>query len=120
MKGKWMEIFINRRNNSHTITAKVIATLIALCICIVSFPIISMADTDDKSLDDEENMEPYALQELDEYRTANTKQFLMSDNSIQAVMYNEPVHYNENGEWKDIDNTLEYQKALMKMILTAT
>lgn len=106
-----MEIFINRRNNSHTITAKVIATLIALCICIVSFPIISMADTDDKSLDDEENMEPYALQELDEYRTANTKQFLMSDNSIQAVMYNEPVHYNENGEWKDIDNTLEYQKS---------
>lgn len=105
-----MEIFINRRNNTHTITAKVIATLIALCICIVSFPIISMADTDDKSLDDEENMEPYALQELDEYRTANTKQFLMSDNSIQAVMYNEPVHYNENGEWKDIDNTLEYQK----------
>lgn len=51
------------------------------------------------------------LQELEEYRTIDTKQFLMSDNTIQAVMYNEPVHYEENGEWEDLDNSLEYQKS---------
>lgn len=35
----------------------------------------------------------------------------MSDHSIQAVMYSEPVHYQEDGEWKEIDNTLSFEKA---------
>ena len=33
----------------------------------------------------------------------------MSDHSVQAVIYAQPVHYLENGEWKDIDNSLQYE-----------
>lgn len=40
-------------------------------------------------------------------RTAQTKTFRMSDGGYTAVMYAEPVHYqNELGEWEDIDNSL--------------
>jgi hypothetical protein len=41
----------------------------------------------------------------------------MSDHSIQAVMYSEPVHYQEDGEWKEIDNTFS-KKQKIKTILT--
>lgn len=33
----------------------------------------------------------------------------MSDHSVQVVIYAQPVHYLENGEWKDIDNSLQYE-----------
>ncbi len=39
-------------------------------------------------------------------RTANTKHFRHEDGSYTAAMYDSPVHYYTDGEWKDIDNTL--------------
>ena len=42
-------------------------------------------------------------------RDAYTKHYVLSDGSRRAVMYSEPVHYEEDGQWKDIDNTLEYE-----------
>jgi RHS repeat-associated protein len=39
-------------------------------------------------------------------RTINIKQFLMSDFSMQAVIYPYAVHYTDNGVWKDIDNRI--------------
>ena len=50
---------------------------------------------------------PKVVGEIKEKREENIKQFLMDDNSYQAVIYNEPVHYYEDGQWKDIDNTLQ-------------
>lgn len=49
------------------------------------------------------------VMELEDKRDENTKQFLLSDHSVQAVIYAQPVHYLENGEWKDIDNSLQYE-----------
>lgn len=49
------------------------------------------------------------VMELEDKRDENAKQFLLSDHSVQAVIYAQPVHYLENGEWKDIDNSLQYE-----------
>lgn len=51
------------------------------------------------------------LCELEDGRTANQKQFLMSDRTKKVVVYTEPVHYKSNGKWKDIDNTLVSEEA---------
>lgn len=51
------------------------------------------------------------LCELEDGRNANQKQFLMSDRTKKVVVYSEPVHYKNNGKWKDIDNTLVKEEA---------
>ena len=43
-------------------------------------------------------------------RTADTKHFIMSDGSRKAVTYGKAVHYEENGKWQEIDNTLTFDK----------
>lgn len=35
------------------------------------------------------------------------KHFLMSDGSYTVAVYNEPVHYDANGTWVEVDNTLQ-------------
>ena len=50
--------------------------------------------------------EPVLLGEDPERREENVKHFLRSDGAYTAVYYNEPIHYEKDGEWKDIDNTL--------------
>ena len=45
--------------------------------------------------------------ELEEMRDENRKYYRMPDGSFTAVMYDAPVHFQDNkGEWKDIDNSL--------------
>ncbi|MBT2730419.1 hypothetical protein J7E63_26675 [Bacillus sp. ISL-75] len=39
-------------------------------------------------------------------REENVKHFLLKDHTYEADVYPYPVHYNVNGQWKDIDNTL--------------
>lgn len=56
------------------------------------------------------------LKELDDKREANVKHYLLDNMTYEAVVYDEPVHYLEDGQWKDIDNSLSETKdeALMK------
>ena len=42
-------------------------------------------------------------------REENIKRFVRADRAVEAVIYPYPVHYEENGEWKDIDNRLTLQ-----------
>ena len=62
--------------------------------------------TDGKS--DKESYEsiPYIIGENEELRGENEKHFRLSDGSEIAAMYTNPVHYQENGEWKEYDHTL--------------
>ncbi len=46
------------------------------------------------------------LGEITERRTENIKEYLLSNGNTLAAVYGDSVHYQENGEWKDIDNTL--------------
>ena len=50
--------------------------------------------------------EPVIVEEDISLRGTYEKHFIMSDGSSMAVAYNEPVHYEEDGQWFEIDNTL--------------
>ena len=52
-------------------------------------------------------MREQILRELTEKRDQCVKHFRMSEKGVAAAVYPEPVHYEENGEWKEIDNRLE-------------
>ena len=43
-------------------------------------------------------------------RDETTKHFIMSDGTRKAIKYSKPVHFEKNGEWVDIDNTLSYDE----------
>jgi len=44
-------------------------------------------------------------------RDANTKHFRLENGTYIAASYAAPVHFEENGEWRDIDNTLTLSSA---------
>ena len=50
--------------------------------------------------------EPLLVGEEISKREEEVKVFRRSDGAYVAASYNEPVHYQKDGEWKDIDNTL--------------
>ena len=55
-------------------------------------------------------VEQYILSEDVSRRTENEKHFLLSDGSYQLSSYQDNVHYkDEEGNWQEIDNSLEYK-----------
>ena len=50
--------------------------------------------------------EATVVHEITENRTEYTKEFLLSNGLRMATVYATPVHYQEGGNWKEIDNTL--------------
>ena len=50
------------------------------------------------------------IQEETGKRDQYTKYFLTEQNAHMVAMYPDPVHYEEDGQWKDIDNTLTLQE----------
>ncbi len=61
-----------------------------------------------ETVEEYENEESHAdiLYEDTSKRDEYSKHFRMSDGTYQAVMYEMPVHIEQNGEWLDYDNTL--------------
>ena len=53
----------------------------------------------------------YIEKEMVEKRTENSKQFLMSDGMVMVQTYGIPIHYEENGAFKEIDNTLKLSES---------
>lgn len=45
-------------------------------------------------------------------REENVKHFIMSNHTYRAVVYSAPVHYEKDGEWVDINNSLIDQAAM--------
>ena len=60
------------------------------------------------SLDPTDSKEPESriLEELPEKRDAYSKRFVTENKSEIAAVYSVPVHYQKNGEWEEINNTL--------------
>ena len=54
----------------------------------------------------DEDAEPMILYEDDTLRTEDTKHYRMTDGSFTAVKFNDAVHYDVDGKWEEIDNTL--------------
>ena len=51
--------------------------------------------------------EVYIEGEVQELRNEYEKHYRLTDGSFMAVQYQVPVHYEDEGQWVDIDNTLE-------------
>ena len=49
----------------------------------------------------------HVVEELVDRRSEYTKEFRLSNGFRVASVYGYPVHYEENGEWQEIDNTLK-------------
>lgn len=47
------------------------------------------------------------VEEITEKRTEYTKQFRLNNGLFMAVVYPEAIHYEKDGQWQDIDNTLK-------------
>lgn len=53
------------------------------------------------------------VREVTELREESVKHFLCEDGSYIAATYSSPVHYQENGEWKEIDNSLSLDRTTL-------
>lgn len=93
---------------------KTISLFLVSIMCSSFIPTKVMALADFNSVKSEEKTdnkikkkkkESKILKEVVEKREQNTKYFLRDDMSYEAVVYPQPVHYLENGQWKDIDNS---------------
>ena len=67
-------------------------------------------ESENETVDEQEN-ELTVIGEDKSRREANVKHYIMSDGSMMAVSYSQDVHYEENGEWIDIDNSLSEEDA---------
>ena len=63
------------------------------------------SDLDDIPLLDPDG-EPYVQNEVSSLREEDAKHFRLSDGSMAKAMYTEPVHFKQDGRWRDIDNSL--------------
>ncbi|MDR1630581.1 MAG: DNRLRE domain-containing protein [Oscillospiraceae bacterium] len=61
-------------------------------------------------LSNENTETPELIGEVESLRDENTKHFRNADGTYTAMLYPEPVHYEKEGKWKDIDNTLIAQQ----------
>ena len=90
---------------------KVISIILTFAIILQSIPIAvsaqSILDVLTETQPETTVAEEATIVEEDiSLREENKKYFLMSDKTYLIAMYNTPVHYLENGQWVDIDNSL--------------
>lgn len=72
-------------------------------------PIYATDENGDPVYDEESGKaeDAYIVGEAYDARDEFQKDYRLSDGSFIAVEYGVPVHYEEDGEWQDIDNRLE-------------
>lgn len=94
--------------------SKLLACILCISTMVTSIPITANAeqqsDASSVSVDqvaDVSQEEAVIVTEIQDKRLADTKTFLMSDGSYMYAVYPEQVHYRENNEWVDVDNSFE-------------
>lgn len=60
-----------------------------------------------KEMEKAKEEEPTIVGELKEQRTLNEKQFIRTDGTKVVAIFPSNIHYEQNGEYLDVDNTLE-------------
>ncbi|MBE6751723.1 MAG: RHS repeat-associated core domain-containing protein [Ruminococcaceae bacterium] len=89
-----------------------LAVLTILGVFSVANPVLAAEVNEDYALTQKikeiqtEKDEPTIIGEIESKRDRYTKVFQKSDGTSVAVVASTPVHYEENGKWVDIDNTL--------------
>ena len=78
----------------------------------VSFETTDYESTDAVS-EETESEQAEILYEIISLRDEYSKRFMLSDGNVQIARYDSAVHFlDENGEWKDIDNSLQSSDAI--------
>ena len=89
------------------LNVKILCVVLSIVMCLQTFSTITFAAKPDTANPLSAPQTPsYAVEEVKSLRQANVKHFKMSDGTYTAASYDAPVHYNDGGGWKDIDNTL--------------
>lgn len=104
-----MTFYKNRRVNMKKYAKQICAILIAVTV----FPNIhstAYADSAYLGLVDYDELlssesQQHIVSEVDELRSENEKHFLLSDGSYIAEKYINPIHFQEENIWYEIDNT---------------
>ena len=102
-------------------TVKTLAMILCMTILTTMLPLQSFAQEAGEeaqpaplidSLDPTDSKEPESriLEELPEKRDAYSKRFVTENKSEIAAVYSVPVHYEKDGEWEEIDNTLVWDE----------
>ena len=91
---------------------RLLAGLVSAAMMVEIVPTTVFAQTDTPALPTQDNNEissvPVVVGEDISKREENVKHFRLSDGSFEAVVFSDAVHYkDENGQFQDIDNTLE-------------
>ena len=93
---------------------KAVAFSLSVILVIQILPLSSLAAElnnrkylEQEALDNLKEYTPDIIEEVVELRSENIKHFRREDGSYVAAVYSEPVHYQKNGEWKNISNELK-------------
>ena len=102
----------------HSRILRILSIILTVTLAI-QIPIIALAEDEGNVNISENNIsetlrndEARILAEDPMLRDEYTKHFVLSDGSMLAATYSVPVHYLQDDEWKDIDNTLVTESAL--------
>ena len=87
---------------SLLLTGILLANLLPLGVYAEDLQTVISSSADVQELPDDTRV----VGEVTENRTAYSKEFILSNGLHMAAVYPEPVHYQEDGKWLEIDNTL--------------
>ena len=119
-KKKMSKCFDNNTLKSHiSIFSKVIIVILVIGMLInhinvtIFASLINEDENNTVSIDTNSNSDnDYSrlanVSEIESLRTENSKTYLKVNGMYETEYYNEKIHYQVNNEFKEIDNTLEY------------
>ncbi|HAS38485.1 MAG TPA: hypothetical protein DCS04_07820 [Ruminococcaceae bacterium] len=98
---------------NYSISMKVIAVILTVIMIVGILPMTVLAEELNETqlmktveIESDKKEKSPIVGEVTDKRDENTKFFERRDGSYTAVITSEPIHYEDNGEWKEIDNTL--------------
>lgn len=102
------------------VVTKLIAIILSILVVVQVAPMSTFAETIETESEkfeesgystevSQEEEDPIVIgEDVDRRDSSNTKYFKMSDGTIKAAVYKDPVLYQDSaGKWQEIDNTLE-------------
>ncbi len=90
--------------------AVILTVIMVLTTFSVAMPVFAAGNLFAKDTDEyyvQEEITSKIVSEVTELREENAKHFICEDGSYIVATYNDPVHYKEDGQWKEIDNNLK-------------
>ncbi len=88
-------------------TSRIFAVLLSLLVLTATFtPLSAFADEPTPTEVAKATLTETATKEMTVLREEFIKHFELADGTGAAVIYDSPIHYEKDGKWVEIDNTL--------------